>query len=77
MPLYDILAALFDVVDGATELQTSIKTLRLWMSDEVAVSMTGYHHLSVLTPFSYPLASKLLAISHRFDRKREVFLKLF
>lgn len=77
MQLYDILAALFDVLDGAIELQTSKRTLRLRMSDEVTVSMTGYHHLSVLTPFSDPLASGFLAVSPRFDRKREMFLKVF
>lgn len=59
MQLYDILAGLFDVLDDAIELQTIKRTLRLWVSDEVTVSMAGCHHLS-LTPFSEPLASDFL-----------------
>ena len=74
MQLYDILAALFDVLDDTVKLWTSKRTLKLWMSGEVTVRMTGYD-LSAFTPSSAPPTSNFLAVSPGFDREERGILK--
>lgn len=73
MQLYDILAALFYVLDDTIKLQTNKKTLRLWVPGGGTVRTAGDNLLSFLL-FLVPPPDKFLAVSPQCDRKeRDIF----